>query len=417
MNTVASLTPDDEPALDEQGLASATLTVNWSDDRATHEDRLHVKKFSVWREADVLPPDIGVNIPGMRPGEQARAMLQPGDVIDTWESTRQTAMKPSGFDQRHRRGLEVEPRLGRFYPQGFFQGVHGIFSEAVLPARITGLTHDRLDVDLNHPLARFPMRVEFRLERVLPEFDRHGGGCANPMNDLLQFPGLAAPLADGRDTDFGDHGNGLLRMDHRPDPSFYAQARFVQHLDGRALETVNALYRRLISARGEVLDLMASFDSHLQGVSAGKLHLLGMNAEALAANHAADNRLVQDLNESPALPFQTNSLDALLCTASIEYLVRPADVLAETLRVLRPSGVLAITFSNRWFPSKAIGIWGELHEFERVGMVTQWLRNAGLADLHTFSSRGWPRPADDPHARQTAYSDPVYAVWGFKPAG
>ena len=140
-----------------------------------------------------------------------------------------------------------------------------------------------------------------------------------------------------------------------------------------------------------------------------------MNTEELAANHTANNRLVQDLNESPALPFQTDSLNAIVCTASIEYLVRPAEVLAETLRVLRPGGVFASTFSNRWFPSKAIGVWSELHEFERLGMLTQWLGQAGFADLHTFSSRGWPRPPEDPHAGDRTYSDPVYAVWGFKP--
>ena len=38
----------------------------------------------------------------------------------------------------------------------------------------------------------------------------------------------------------------------------------------------------------------------------------------------------------------------------------------------------------------------------------------GFIDLHTFSSRGWPRPEDDAHAHETLLSDPVYAVWGFK---
>lgn len=48
-------------------------------------------------------------------------------------------------------------------------------------------------------------------------------------------------------------------------------------------------------------------------------------------------------------------------------------------------------------------------------MVTQWLHQQGSEKLHTFSSRGWPRPAGDPHGNETPYSDPVYAVWGFKP--
>ena len=415
MHTLAPTTYAEEPILDEHGLASVTMTVNWSDDRATHEEQVHVERFSVWREADMLPPDIGLKLPGMCAGEHLQAGLLPGEMTDAWAPTRQIAARPSRFDRRHRRGLVVEPRLGRFYPQGFFQGVDGIIKDAVEPARITGLTQDRLQIDLNPPLARFPLQLELHLDRVLPGSDRRGGRCISPLDDLLQYPGLAAPLADGQDTDYGDHGEGLSRIDERPDRAFYARPRLVQHLDGRALETVNALYRRVIPAQAVVLDLMASHDSHLQGVSPANLHLLGMQAEELAANRAAHNRVVHDLNHSPVLPFANNTLDALVCTASIEYLIRPAEVLAESLRALRPGGICMISFSNRWFPSKAIRIWSELHEFERVGMLTQWLQQAGYTQLHTFSARGWPRPADDIHARETSNADPVYAVWGFKP--
>ena len=141
-----------------------------------------------------------------------------------------------------------------------------------------------------------------------------------------------------------------------------------------------------------------------------------MNSDELQANHAATGQLVQDLNQQQDLAFGDASLDAVVCTASVEYLLQPQKVFVEVLRVLRPGGVFALTFSNRWFPTKAIQVWSELHEFERVGMVTQWLQQAGFEGLHTFSSRGWPRPQDDPHSGETALSDPVYAVWGYKPA-
>ena len=415
MNLPAPSTHYQEQTLDEHGLASVTLSVNWSDDRANHEEQLHVEKFSVWREVDILPPDIGRSLPGMRAGDEAEAKIRPGEFVGTWEPYRQISIRPYHFDRRHRRGLEVEPRVGRFYPQGYFQGVHGIYKDTVEPARITRRNPDRLDVDLNQPLARFPLQVRFHLDQVLPGYDRRGGRCTSPLDDLLRFPGLAAPMADGRATDYGDYADGMSRMDDRPDVKFYAIPRFVQHLDTRALETVNSLYRRLIPAPTEILDLMAGYDSHLQGVSPAKLHLLGMNAEELSANRAAHHRVVQDLNESAALPFENEALGAVVCTPSVEYLTRPAEVHAEILRVLRPGGVFVVSFSNRLFPSKAIRIWSELHEFERVGMVTQWLQQTGFTKLHTFSSRGWPRPADDPHAGVTPYSDPVYAVWGFKP--
>jgi SAM-dependent methyltransferase len=271
-----------------------------------------------------------------------------------------------------------------------------------------------MHVDLNHPLARFPLAVELRLNRVLPGREQRGGRCASPLDDLVRYPGLAAPLPGGEAVDFGDRAEGMSRLDEREDGLFYAGPRMVQHLDARALETVKALYRRLIPAQADVLDLMASHDSHLQGCPLCSLQVLGMNEQELDANRAAAGRVVQDLNRSPTLPFDDAAFEAVVCTASVEYLTRPAAAIAEIIRVLRPGGVFVATFSNRWFPTKAIRVWSELHEFERVGMVTQWLQQAGFDKLHTLSSRGWPRPADDPHCRETPVSDPVYAVWGFK---
>jgi len=416
MSAISMQKPEDDKVPESQGLAAMTFTLNWSDDRATHEDEMHVEKFSVWREADFLPVDIGPNIAGMHAGDDVQAALPAGELTGTWDAGRQFSADSSGFDRHYRRGLEVEPRCGRFYPQGFFHGAHGVVREGLEPARIVALDSKSMRVDLNHPFTRFPARVQCKLNRVLPGSDRRGGRCTSPLDELLRYPGLAAPLPDGAPVDFGDSASGMSRLDEREDAAFYFSPRLVQHLDARALETVNALYRRLIPAQADVLDLMASHDSHLQGCSPRSLHALGMNAQELGANRAATARLVQDLNQLIPLPFEDASLDAVVCAASVEYLIQPCDVFTEVLRTLRPGGVFVTTFSNRWFPTKAIQIWGQLHEFERVGMVTQWLQQAGFGDLHTLSSRGWPRPEDDPHYGETALSDPVYAVWGFKPS-
>jgi SAM-dependent methyltransferase len=376
----------EDKVLESQGLAALTFTLQWSDGRAGHEDEMHFETFSVWREADFLPAEIGGKLVGMRAGDSAHAALPAGDVTGAWDATREVSGSPSRFDRAYRRGLVIEPRYGRFYPQGIFHGLQGIVREALEPARITALDDQTMRVDLNHPLARFPFRVACRVDRVLPGYDKRGGRCSSPLDDLLRHPGFAAPVQEGLDTSFGDDEHGMARMDEREDKLFYSNSRLVQHLDARALETVNALYARLLPGEADVLDL-------------------------------ATARVVQDLNLESTLPFEDASLDAVVCTASVEYLVQPRRVFAEVLRVLRPGGVFVSTFSNRWFPTKAIRIWGELHEFERVGMVTQWLRQAGFDRLHTFSSRGWPRPQGDPHSCETAGSDPVYAAWGFKSAG
>ena len=415
MNATSIQNHGEDKVLDSQGLAAVTFTLLWSDGRAEHEDQMHFENFSVWREADLLPAPIGSRIPGMRAGDSAEAALSVGEVTGCWDAARQVAGSPAGFNRSYRSGLDVEPRPGRYYPQGFFHGFQEIVRESIVPARIAALDEETMHVDLNHPFARFPFRVVFHLDRVLPGSDMRGGRCSSPLDELVRFPGLAAPLQDGLDTCYGDALQAMARMDERDDAAFYSSSRMLQHLDARALETITSLYRRLIRKDADVLDLMASYDSHLQGCSLQSLHALGMNADELQANRAATAWVVQDLNHAQTLPFEDAGLDAVVCTASVEYLTRPQAIFSEVLRVLRPGGVFVATFSNRWFPTKAIQVWSELHEFERVGMVTQWMQHAGFSGLQTFSSRGWPRPKSDPHAGETALSDPVYAAWGYKP--
>jgi SAM-dependent methyltransferase len=105
-----------------------------------------------------------------------------------------------------------------------------------------------------------------------------------------------------------------------------------------------------------------------------------------------------------------------MCTVSVEYLTHPLAVFSEVARVLRPGGRFVVTVSNRWFPPKAIRVWKELHEFERMGLVMEYfLLSGAFRRLQTQSMRGLPRPADDKYAHQLMHSDPVYAVWGEAP--
>jgi SAM-dependent methyltransferase len=400
--------------LDDHGIAAVTLGIEWADNRAHHENHLHVERFSVFREADALPYEIAGAIAGMAQGERVSTSKADTHDVDSWNDTGQKRASPSDFDKHHQHGRVVEPRLGRFYPQGFFHRIPGVFEDAVIPARITALTPQRMLVDLNHPMARYPVKVKLRIDEILPGYDLRGGRCLNPLHELMQFPGLAAPLVEGALTDFGDHTKAMGRMDEADDRRFYQKPRMVQHLDRQALTLVNNLYRRLIPKGAVVLDLMASHDSHLQGVELAGVRLLGMNREEMVANSAGADYVVHDLNREPTLPYAEDSLDAVVCSASVEYLKYPEAILAEVKRVLRPGGLFVASFSNRWFPTKAIRIWSDLHEFERVGMVTQWLQQAGFDKLATYSARGWPRPSDDAHANTTTRCDPVYAVWGYK---
>ncbi len=155
-----------------------------------------------------------------------------------------------------------------------------------------------------------------------------------------------------------DHGFPLgffARSDESSDTAFYAYDRLVTHIDDRAIAAVGTLYQHL-RLEGRVLDIMSSWISHFR-VAPEELIVLGMNARELAANEAATERVVHDLNTDPSLPFPDAGFDAVTCCVSVDYLTKPIEVFREVHRALRPEGTFVCTFSNRCFPSKAIRGW------------------------------------------------------------
>jgi SAM-dependent methyltransferase len=189
------------------------------------------------------------------------------------------------------------------------------------------------------------------------------------------------------------------RADPSPDPEFYAAPRLVHHIDERAVGAVGALYEEL-GVVGDVLDLMSSWVSHLTAPPRS-LTVLGLNEVELAANPMATVRTVQDLNADPRLPFADASFDAVLNCVSVDYLVRPVDVLAEVARVLRPGGLSVCTFSNRCFPTKAVRGWLSVPEEQRPGIVAGYHHLAG----------GFDEPVMQQRLAATWRHDPLWAVW------
>ncbi len=61
-----------------------------------------------------------------------------------------------------------------------------------------------------------------------------------------------------------------------------------------------------------------------------------MNAEELAANPRLSRWFVQNFNRDPTLLLADDSIDAAMICVSIQYLERPAELLREVARVLRP---------------------------------------------------------------------------------
>jgi SAM-dependent methyltransferase len=398
----------------DDALASMDLSVSWEHDGIRHLDCRHVQRVNFWR--DILPPGLReamLERPGLR---SVGLEFQPGQVLPPRSRASVHRVRHADVEKRRFGAIEVQPRCGRFYPRGILRGVPGVFRENIQPFRCAELDPEALTADFNHPLARKRLTVDVAVGDLRPKFEEHGGTSNDWLETALDGPGMQA-RADGGPTDFFSD-QPFARTDENEDGVFYDRPRLINHLDDTAIGVISRLYGRLIRPGSAVLDLMASWTSHLPpDLELESLTVLGMNTEELNANPRASERRVHDLNLQPALPFADARFDAVICTVSVEYLTRPFEVFDELARVLKPGGLLIHTFSNRWFPPKAIRIWTELHEFERLGMVLEYFRKSGkYTRLETFSQRGLPRPENDRYYAQLPYSDPVYAVWGRKAA-
>jgi len=194
------------------------------------------------------------------------------------------------------------------------------------------------------------------------------------------------------------------KEDDAPDALFYATPRFVKHIDEAAIAAVTALYRELLPVGGTILDLMGSWISHLPPeIAYAEIIGHGMNEDELGANQRYDRWFVQDLNAKTRLPLASDAVDAAVICVSIQYLQRPVAVLSEVLSILKPGGLVAITFSNRCFPTKAVSIWQALDMGHHPKLVSLYLERAGFAAVEARTLI--PQDLDQ---------DPLWAVIGRK---
>lgn len=171
------------------------------------------------------------------------------------------------------------------------------------------------------------------------------------------------------------------RVDESPDPDFYREPRLVTHVDDAAIASLTRFYGQLIPDGSRVLDLMSSWISHLpEGKPLAGVAGLGMNLVELENNPVLTERIVQDLNANPRLPWEDATFDAAVVTVSIQYLTSPVDVFREVGRVLKPGSPFAVAYSNRCFPTKAVRIWQSLGDRDHAELIALYFRLSGAFD-------------------------------------
>lgn len=200
------------------------------------------------------------------------------------------------------------------------------------------------------------------------------------------------------------------KLDNGDDSLFYSAPRFVTHVDESFIQQLTDLYRDRLQPNTRILDLMSSWVSHLpEDIEFEHVEGHGMNAEELARNPRLDHYFVQNLNQKQLLPLADQSFDAVLIAVSVQYLQRPEAVFAELYRILKPGGVVIVSFSNRMFFQKAIQVWRDAAEPKRVQLVQGYFASVpGFGEIEAIA-----RPSTlPPILRMMGLpgGDPFYAV-------
>ncbi len=391
-------------------LARILFELDWHSDRAHHCEQYFAPKVNFWR--DLIPSPM-LPLETAAPGAQVEFKLPEGDSVPLRTSSAVVKVRPHQFDRDLVPCQTLEPQVGRFYPITVLKEVPGLFHGDYRPCRCVKIEEAWLTFDTNHPLAGREVTVRATLESRESRAGDNGGRCFDWVEEASnKGPGMQA-LDAHITNDFGAPRN-FQRGDEGDDGAFYAVPRVLTHVDSVTCAQIRDLSARLLPEGAELLDLMSSSESHLSDTSILREVVgLGMNSEELAQNPRLTQYLVHDLNQTPTLPFTDQRFDAVTCHLSIEYLNKPYAVVAEVARVLRPGGLFLVTFSHRWFAPKAIKLWGELHDFERMALVLDYLeQSSAFEGLETLSLRGLERPDDDRYAFQLEHADPLFAVWG-----
>lgn len=398
--------------LEKNSLAAMQFAMDWQSPEAEHTELFYAANVNMWR--DIFPPEVENTLLGSREKDSFAFTFKPGTALPEFTERKVLALPPRQFRTPRVAGHKLAPRFGRFYPAGLLRNVAGIYPQSLTPFRITGLAEEHIRIDLNHPLSRYDLEFKIQVLEISRSSAERGGRCSAWLEEVTHNgPGMQARF-QGKPTAF-EGKDCYSRHDEGDDSLFYTAPRFVGHVDSQASLLLQDIYAGFLNRGDRVLDLMSSVQSHLPEDYDLTVTGLGLNKTELKKNPALASHVVHDLNVSSLLPFNENSFDAVVCSLSIEYLTRPREIVSEISRVLVPGGKVLLGFSNRWFPPKVTRLWLELQDFERLGLVLDYLlENGRFARLATFSVRNWPRPATDRHALEIPTSDSIFVVAGTK---
>ncbi|MCJ2164236.1 MULTISPECIES: hypothetical protein [unclassified Pseudodesulfovibrio] len=350
----------------DNAIGALEFTVTWQQDDAIHEEQYLGRKFNPVH--DVFPQGMREALEGKRAEESVTISYEPRMCIPRHRENLVQTMDLDRLRPKTLKGDPIIPRVGRFYPQGHISGLLNIYPDTLTPFRLTELDEHTFTSDRNHPLANIPVTISARIQYMEDRSTGTYGSLTHWRERICDWgPGMQARL-DDEPTDF--FHPAFFDRKCRLDENFLPPAP-----DAAARRNIDQTLARFIEKGSRVLDFSVG-------------------------------------TERPA-----GQYDAAVCTCSVEYMDRPVDILRFVAHYLPPGAPMLLAFTSAYDPARAIRGWQELHEFERMGLVLEYLRMAGMGqDLGTVSIRNDWRDRDDPcFLAAKGISDPVYIVYGRKP--
>jgi len=399
--------------IDEKQNLSVQVDIQWHDELVSYKDRYFVLKTNFWR--DFYPEQLDFQIKRAELNQTIKINYNPGALLQFEITPSNIKTIPvSKFDRYFSGPIPIEPTIGRFYPRGMLEDVEDCFKIDNRPFRILGKTDDTLKVDLNHPLGTFPINLSATITDIFDANQQNGGRCNDIAETItINGPGLQTLLTD---TPFNfSQGMPFIRKIEDDDAVFYDSIDSTTPIvDQVAIEQLSQFYADHIKDASKILDLMAGADSYLPD-NFKNIDVTGLSIKQqdLQSNPALNQYTLHDLNKQPELPFDDQQFDAIICAFSVEYMTQPIKVFQEAARILKPGGVLLVSFSERFYEKKVIGLWDDLHLFERMDIVLEYFRQSDEFEaLSSESIRGLIRHEDDPFVNKTVHSCPMYMLSG-----
>lgn len=264
---------------------------------------------------------------------------------------------------------------------------------------------------------------------------QHSGFSSAAMSSSSAHPWSVTSYIP-RHTSWPYSAQDFTRRDETNDAEFYRPPRFVTHIDDHAISVLKKYYDTVLPKEGRILDFCSSWVSHYPrsvetAVEEGRLQVVGMGMNKLELDRNAvlnGGRILRDLNDDAEIRGQdlgAQHVDAATCAVSIDYLMKPREVLESLRRRTKQGGTVHLIISNRCFPTKASRRWLEVGEDERLQMVGDYLHFSGWRNIEIielcdrWSERGVsPREQQQPRSHMPSWighigmteHDPLWVV-------